>query len=159
MLYKKKINKLPPVYDKTLTWTTVNSENESIEYTLYGKEASFNRPDSCLECKEKDRKILELVTENILLRDRLSHYEIHEDIHNGSIFSDIPCPKCEELQKENAELRAENRDIRGQLALTKGGRDNRTSSTPPSTCKKRLISVHENGDVRSLFVVSLSSKV
>ena len=132
MLYKKKINKLPPVYDQTLTWTTVNSENESMEYTLYGKEASFNRPDDCLECKEKDRKILELVTENILLRDRLSHYEIHEDIHNGSIFSDILCPKCGELQKENAELRAENQDFREQLALTKGGRDSRTSSTPPS---------------------------
>jgi transposase len=132
MLYKKTKNKLPPVGDKPLVWTTINSENELVEYTLYGKEASFNRPDYCLECKDKDREILKLVIENIVLRDRLSQNEIHADNQNCSTLSDIPCPKCEELQKENAALRAETQKIREQLALMKGSRDSRTSSTPPS---------------------------
>ena len=132
MLFKKTINKLPPLCDETLTWTTVNSESEPVEYTLYGKEASFNRPDDCLECKDKNRMILELLIENIELKNRITKYEIHEDIQRCDILSSIPCPNCEELLKENAELRAENKDIREQLALTKGGRDSRTSSTPPS---------------------------
>ena len=90
-------------------------------------------PNKCSVCKDKDIKISELERKNKILTDKLSHYE-NPTIDNPSnkVPSSIPCSGCESLKSENGKLLAIVKDLNEKIALLKGGRDSRTSSTAPS---------------------------
>ena len=122
---------LPPVNDTVHVLATFKTETESLKQTISEQKVEIGRLHCCLEVK--DREILDLKIENGLLADRLSNCENWpNDSYSGDIPPSVPHSQYEELRNENASLQFRIKDLEHTIALMKGSRDSRTSSTSPS---------------------------
>jgi transposase len=121
---------LLPVNDISHVLTTFQAEIESLKHTISFQADEISRINHHSGCK--DREILELMKEKNLLEDRLFQYEYPD---NCSAYILVSRSEYEDLKKENEELRTikeKFEKLEQKIALMKGGRDSRTSSTAPS---------------------------
>ena len=70
--------------------------------------------------------------ESCIIYYKLTISQIASDVCRVEEMITIHLTEYEALKSENAQLRIENQELKDKLALIKGGRDSRTSSTSPS---------------------------
>ena len=121
----------PPVNDIMHVLTTFQAETESLKQCVCELNTEISRLNHLMEGKE--RKILELESANASLLDSLRRYENPSDTGNNSSMPEtVSLSDYENLKNANAKLHKANQELKDKLALMKGGRDSRTSSTAPS---------------------------
>ena len=102
--------------------------------TIFKKKETCCVMNNCSVYKDNDMKISELEIKNKILNEKLAHYENPTNDKPGKETpSSIPCTGCKELKVEIGKLYTIIQKLNDTIALLKGGRDSRISSTAPST--------------------------